>query len=189
VFWSRPLLLATAFIAYGFGLRHAVDADHIAAIDNVTRKLMQEGERPIAVGFFSLGHSRIVIVASLLIAETASSLQQRLPGLIEVGGVIGTPVSVLFLYAIATINIVMLTGVYRLFRQVKAGQADADDELNAFLSQRGVLGRLLRVLFRLVSRSWHMYPLGLLFGFGFDTATEIGLRGISAAEDAKGLSI
>jgi high-affinity nickel-transport protein len=190
VFSSHPLLLATALIAYGFGLRHAVDADHIAAIDNVTRKLMQEGKRPITVGFFfSLGHSSIVIAASLLIAVTASSLQQRFPGLIEVGGVIGTSVSVLFLFAIAIINIVVLTGVYRLFRRVKAGQAYADEELNAFLAHRGALGRLLRALFRLISRSWHMYPLGLLFGLGFDTATEIGLLGISAAEAAKGLSI
>jgi nickel/cobalt transporter (NiCoT) family protein len=120
---------------------------------------------------------------------TASSLQQRFPGLIEVGGVIGTSVSVLFLFAIAIINIVVLTGVYRLFRRVKAGQAYADEELNAFLAHRGALGRLLRALFRLISRSWHMYPLGLLFGLGFDTATEIGLLGISAAEAAKGLSI
>jgi nickel/cobalt transporter (NiCoT) family protein len=190
VFSSHPLLLATAFIAYGFGLRHAVDADHIAAIDNVTRKLMQEGKRPITVGFFfSLGHSTIVIVASLLIASTASGLEQRFPDLIEVGGVIGTSVSVLFLFSIAIINIVVLTGVYRLFRRVKAGQAYADEELNAFLAHRGALGRLLRALFRLISRSWHMYPLGLLFGLGFDTATEIGLLGISAAEAAKGLSI
>jgi len=120
---------------------------------------------------------------------TASSLQQRFPGLIELGGVIGTSVSVLFLFAIAIINIVVLTGVYRLFRQVKAGQAYADEKLNVLLAQRGVLGRLLRALFRLVSRGWHMYPLGLLFGLGFDIATEIGLLGISAAEAAKGLSI
>jgi len=106
---------------------------------------------------------------------TASSLQQRFPGLIELGGVIGTSVSVLFLFAIAIINIVVLTGVYRLFRQVKAGQAYADEKLNVLLAQRGVLGRLLRALFRLVSRGSHMYPLGLLFGLGFDTATEIGL--------------
>jgi high-affinity nickel-transport protein len=190
VFSSHPLLLATAFLAYGFGLRHAVDADHIAAIDNVTRKLMQEGKRPITVGFFfSLGHLTIVIVASLIIASTASGLQQRFPGLIEVGGVIGTSVSVLFLFAIAIINIFVLTGVYRLFRRVRAGQDYADEELNAFLVQRGVVGRLLHALFRLTSRSWHMYPLGLLFGLGFDTATENGLLGISAAEAAKGLSI
>jgi nickel/cobalt transporter (NiCoT) family protein len=190
VFRSYPLLLATAVIAYGFGLRHAVDADHIAAIDNVTRKLMQEGKRPVAVGFFfSLGHSTIVVVASLVIALTASSLHERFPGLITIGGVIGTLVSVLFLFAIALINIVVLAEVFRLFRRVKRGQSYADEELNGFLARRGLIGRVLRALFRLISRSWHMYLLGFLFGLGFDTATEIGLLGISAAEASKGLSI
>jgi nickel/cobalt transporter (NiCoT) family protein len=190
VFRSYPLLLATAVIAYGFGLRHAVDADHIAAINNVTRKLMQEGKRPVAVGFFfSLGHSTIVVVASLVIALTASSLHERFPGLITIGGVIGTLVSVLFLFAIALINIVVLAEVFRLFRRVKRGQSYADEELNGFLARRGLIGRLLRALFRLISRSWHMYLLGFLFGLGFDTATEIGLLGISAAETSKGLSI
>ncbi len=189
-FRGDPLLLATALIAYGFGLRHAVDADHIAAIDNVTRKLMQEGRRPITVGFFfSLGHSTVVVVASLVIALTASSLQQRFPGLVEVGGLVGTLVSALFLFAIAMINLVVLAEVYRIFRRVRQGKKFKEEELNGFLSQRGLIGRLLRGSFRLISRSWHMYPLGMLFGLGFDTATEIGLLGISAAEAVKGLSI
>src|SRR5271165_10582 len=189
-FSSHPLLLATVLLAYGFGLRHAVDADHIAAIDNVTRKLMQEGKQPIAVGlFFSLGHSTVVLAASLVIALTATSVQQRFPRLIEIGGVVGTLVSVLFLIAVAMINMVVLAGVYRLFRRVRQGEAYAEEELDVFLSRRGLFGRLLRGLFRLVSRSWHMYPLGLLFGLGFDTATEIGLLGISAAEASKGLPI
>jgi high-affinity nickel-transport protein len=190
VFHSYPLLLATAAIAYGVGLRHAVDADHIAAIDNVTRKLMQEGKRPLGGGFFfSLGHSTIVVAASLVIALTASSLQQRFPGLITIGGVIGTLVSVLFLFAIALINIVVLAEVFRLFRGARKGQSYADEELDAFLARRGLIGRLLRALFSLISRSWHMYLLGFLFGLGFDTATEIGLLGVSAAEASKGLSI
>ncbi len=189
-FHGYPLLLATALIAYGFGLRHAVDADHIAAIDNVTRKLMQQGERPIAVGFFfSLGHSTVVVAASMVIALTANTLQDSFPGLIEVGGVVGTLVSVLFLFAIGLINAVVLAGVYRIFRRVKRGENYSEEELNLFLAQRGLLGRLFRALFRLISRSWHMYPLGFLFGLGFDTATEIGLLGIAAAEAAKGLSI
>jgi nickel/cobalt transporter (NiCoT) family protein len=189
-FGGQPLVLATAFIAYGFGLRHAVDADHIAAIDNVTRKLMQEGKRPITVGFFfSLGHSTVVVAASLLIALTARSLEQRFPGLVEVGGVIGTLVSVLFLFAIAMINIVVLAAIYRILKRVRRGHSYADEELNAFLALRGLLGPLLRTLSRLISRGWHMYPLGLLFGLGFDTATEIGLLGISAAEASNGLSI
>jgi len=189
-FHSYPLLLATALIAYGFGLRHAVDADHIAAIDNVTRKLMQEGKRPITVGFFfSLGHSTVVIAAAMLIALTASGLQQSFPGLIEVGGLVGTLVSATFLFAIAMINLVVLFGIYRVFQRVKRGEDFAEEELNVFLAQRGLLSRLFRTLFRLISRSWHMYPLGFLFGLGFDTATEIGLLGISAAKAAKGLSI
>jgi high-affinity nickel-transport protein len=189
-FHSYPLLLATALIAYGFGLRHAVDADHIAAIDNITRKLMQEGKRPVTVGlFFSLGHSTVVFAASLVIALTASSLQQRFPGLIEVGGVVGTLISVFFLIGIAIINFFVLVGVYRLLQRVRRGKTYSEEELNVFLSSRGLFGRLLRGLFRLISRSWHMYPLGFLFGLGFDTATEIGVLGISAAEASKGLSV
>jgi high-affinity nickel-transport protein len=189
-FHSYPLLLATALIAYGLGLRRAVDADHIAAIDNITRKLMQEGKRPITVGlFFSLGHSTVVFAASLVIALTASSLQQRFPGLIEVGGVVGTLISAFFLIGIAMINFFVLVGVYRLFQRVRRGKTYSEEELNVFLSSRGLFGRLLRGLFRLISRSWHMYPLGFLFGLGFDTATEIGVLGISAAEASKGLSV
>jgi len=190
VLGDRPLLLGTALLAYTFGLRHAVDADHIAAIDNITRKLMQEGKRPITVGlFFSLGHSTVVFAASLVIALTASSLQQRFPGLIEVGGVVGTLVSLFFLIGIAIINFVVLVGVYRLFQRIRRGKTYTEEELNMFLSSRGLFGRLLRGLFRLISRSWHMYPLGFLFGLGFDTATEIGVLGISAAEASKGLSV
>jgi nickel/cobalt transporter (NiCoT) family protein len=189
-FRSYPMLLATALIAYGFGLRHAVDADHIAAIDNATRKLMQEGKRPITVGlFFSLGHSTVVFAASLVIALSASSLQQRFPGLIEVGGVVGTLVSVFFLIGIAIINFFVLVGVYRIFRRVRRGTRYTEEELNVFLTPRGLFGRLLRGVLRLISHSWHMYPLGFLFGLGFDTATEIGLLGISAAEASKGLSV
>jgi nickel/cobalt transporter (NiCoT) family protein len=138
MFHGYPLLLATALIAYGFGLRHAVDADHIAAIDNVTRKLMQEGKRPIAVGFFfSIGHSTVVIAAATLIALTASSLQRSLPGLIEAGGLVGTSVSVIFLFAIALINLVVLIGVFRVFRRAKRGEDYAEEELNVFLPGAG----------------------------------------------------
>src|SRR5260370_32359319 len=189
-FHDQPLLLGTALLAYGFGLRHAVDADHIAAIANVTRKLMQEGKRPLTVGlFFSLGHSSVVFAASLVIALTASSLQQRFPGLIEAGGVVGTLVSVFFLIGIAIINFFVLVGVYRLFKRVRRGKTYTEEELNIFLSPRGLFGLPVRCLFRPISRSWHMYPLGFLFGLGFDTATEIGVLGISAAEASKGLSL
>src|SRR6516225_12506504 len=181
-FHAYPLLLATAAIAYGFGLRHAVDADHIAAIDNVTRKLMQEGQRPIAVGFFfSLGHSTVVIAVAILVALTASSLQQSFPELVEAGSLVGTLVSVMFLFTIAVINLVVLVGIFRLFQRARRGETFADDELNVFLARRGGLSRLFQAFFRLISRSWHMYPLGFLFGLGFDTATDIGLLAISAA--------
>jgi high-affinity nickel permease len=189
-FHNQPLLLATGLIAYGFGLRHAVDADHIAAIDNVARKLMQEGKRPITVGFFfALGHSTVVLAASIVIALTAVGLHQRFPELIEVGGVLDTSVSALFLFAVAMINIVVLGSVFRLLGRVRRGEDYAEHQLREILAQRGMLSRLFRAMFRVISRSWHMYPFGFLFGLGFDTATEIGLLGISAAEASKGLSI
>jgi high-affinity nickel-transport protein len=188
-FRDYPVLLGTAFLAYGFGLRHAVDADHIAAIDNVTRKLMQEGKRPVAAGFyFSLGHSTVVLLATVLIALAASALQNRFAAFKAVGGIVGTSVSALFLFAIAIVNIIVLGAIYRTFQAVRRGERLVEDDLNAFLAQRGIVGRLLRPLFRLIGKSWHMYPLGFLFGLGFDTASEIGLLGIAAAEASRGLS-
>jgi high-affinity nickel-transport protein len=189
-FHDYPVLVGTAFLAYAFGLRHAVDADHIAAIDNVTRKLMQEGKRPLGVGlFFSLGHSTVVVLASAVIALTTSALQGRFDLVKLVGGTIGTLVSASFLFLVAAANFVILLSVYRTFRQVRRGGAFVEEDLNHLLAQRGLLGRLFRPMFRLVSRGWHMYPLGVLFGLGFDTATEIGVLGISAAEASKGLPI
>jgi high-affinity nickel-transport protein len=189
-FGDRPVLLGTAFLAYTFGLRHAVDADHIAAIDNVTRKLVQQGRRPVATGFwFSLGHSSVVILATLFIVLTTMALQGGLEDFKQIGGVIGTSVSALFLLLIAAVNTVILVSVWRSFQRMRRGGKLVEADLDLLLSQRGLLGRLFRPLFRLVSKSWHMYPLGFLFGMGFDTASEIGLLGISAAEAAKGLSI
>jgi nickel/cobalt transporter (NiCoT) family protein len=189
-FRQYPVLLGTAVLAYTFGLRHAVDADHIAAIDNVTRKLMQAGKRPISVGlFFSLGHSTVVIVASALVALAVGALQARFDHFKEIGGVIGTSVSALFLIAIAGANTVILIGVWRMFNAARRGEHLVEDDLNALLSQRGLLGRLLRSFFDTISRSWHMYPLGILFGLGFDTATEIGVLGISASQGSQGLPL
>ena len=177
-------------LAYTFGLRHAFDADHIAAIDNVTRKLMQEGKRPVAVGFFfSLGHSTIVVLLSIAIAVTATALQSRFDNFTSIGGVVGTLVSALFLFAIAIANILVLMSIYRTFRTVKSGGRFVEEDLDLMLSQRGFMGRILRRFFHLIERSWHMYPLGVLFGLGFDTATEVGLLGISATQAAQGLSI
>jgi high-affinity nickel-transport protein len=189
-FRDYPVLVGTAFLAYAFGLRHAVDADHIAAIDNVTRKLMQEGKRPIGVGFFfALGHSTVVVLASAVIALATSALQGRFDGFKLVGGTIGTLVSAIFLFLVAAANFVILLSVYRTFQEVRRGGAFVEEDLNHLLAQRGVLGRLFRPMFRLISRSWHMYPLGFLFGLGFDTATEIGVLGIAAAQASKGLPI
>ncbi len=189
-FHNSPALLGTAFLAYSFGLRHAFDVDHIAAIDNVTRKLMQEGKRPISVGlFFSLGHSTIVIGLSILIALTAAAFADRYLVLGEYGGVIGTIVSALFLLAIAAANILVLMQVYRAFREVKRGGRLAEEDIERVLARRGFFGRIYRGLFRLIARSWQMYPLGILFGLGFDTATEVGLLGISATQASSGLSV
>ncbi len=189
-FYRYPLLLGTSAIAYSFGLRHAVDADHIAAVDNVTRKLMQDNKRPVAVGFFfSLGHSTIVVLMSVAIAVTAATIKKDFPGLQQVGGLIGTAVSALFLLAIAVINMIVLWDVYHTFQSVKRGGTYDERTLDEFLNQRGIRGRFFRPLLRLIDSSWKMYPLGVLFGLGFDTATEVGLLGISAAEASKGLPI
>jgi len=169
-FHDRPLLLGTALLAWSFGLRHAVDADHIAAIDNATRKLMQDGgQQPLTVGlFFALGHSTVVVLAAAAVATTAALLASPLSQL----KLVGTLASALFLLAIAAVN---LTTLVQLWRQ--PGEHDL-----------GVLARLFRPLFRLVTRPWHMFPLGFLFGLGFDTATEVALLGLSASQATQGLS-
>ena len=189
-FHDFPLLIGSSVLAYSFGLRHAVDADHIAAIDNVTRKLMQDGKKPISVGFFfSLGHSTIVVLLSIAIALTAGNIQQNMPQFKEVGGLIGTSVSALFLLFIAALNMIILWDVFKTFQSVKNGGHYSEDSLNELLNQRGLLGRFFRPLFQLIDQSWKMYPLGLLFGLGFDTATEVGLLGISAQQASAGLPI
>ena len=185
-----PALLGTALLAYTFGLRHSVDADHISAIDNVTRKLMQENKRPVAVGFFfSLGHSTIVVALSIAIALAAVYIQSAIPGFKSAGGLIGTSVSALFLYLIAFINILVLWEVFRTFQKVKRGEEYNDQTLDEFLNQRGLMGRFFRPLLKMVDKSWKMYPVGVLFGLGFDTATEVALLGISAIEAGRGLPI
>ncbi|EIF29884.1 high-affinity nickel-transporter, HoxN/HupN/NixA family [Burkholderia sp. Ch1-1] len=188
-FRHYPLLLGTALLAYGFGLRHAVDADHIAAIDAVTRKLMQAGKRPLGVGLsFSLGHSTIVILATIGIAWTAHSLHGRFETFKAVGGTIGTLVSASFLLVLAAVNLVILRDVWRRYRHVQqSGELPAKTPDS--IAPAGLLSRALRPLFRLVTKSWHMYPVGVLFGLGFDTATEIGLLAIAASEAGKGLPL
>jgi len=188
-FAGKPDLLATALLASILGLRHAVDADHIAAIDNVVRRLIEEGNRPLAVGFyFSLGHSTVVALASAVIAATAASLHGPLLDLHGVGETISTIVSAAFLLAIAVANLIILRAIWRRYRAATRGGAIDDAAVAALLSGRGVLARVLRPLLRVVRRSWHMYPLGFLFGLGFDTASEIGLLGIAATQSAQGMS-
>jgi nickel/cobalt transporter (NiCoT) family protein len=189
-FRDHPLLLGTALLAYSFGLRHAVDADHIAAIDNVTRKLMQEGKRPVSVGFwFAIGHSAVVILLALAIAVTTTAISTHFEALKGFGDIVGTLVSTLFLFLIAAINIVVLVNVWKAFRRVRAGGTFTEQDFDLLLNNRGMLARLFRPLFRLISHSWHMLPLGFLFGLGFDTATEVGLLGISATQAGQGVSI
>ena len=190
LFHEQPILLGTALIAYGFGLRHAVDPDHIAAIDNVTRKLMQDGQRPVTVGFwFAIGHSIVVALGAGAIVLASVAMKGELQEWREMGGVISTSVSALFLFAIAGINLVVLVGVWRSFRIVRQGGSYVEEDFTKLMNSRGVLARLFRPMFRLVTRSWHMLPLGFLFGLGFDTATEISLLGIAATEAARGVSI
>ncbi len=186
---GMPTLLGTAFLAYVLGPRHAVDADHIAAIDNVVRKLMQEGKRPVSAGlFFSLGHSLVVAIAVAVIAATAFVLQGKLRAFRAFGELIGTGTSAFFLLAIAVINLFILRGAWHNFRRARCGEAVADHELDQLLSGRGVLARIFRPLFRMVSRSWQMFPIGFLFGLGFDTATEISLFTVAASEASGGMS-
>ena len=190
VFRDQPVLLGTALLAYGFGLRHAVDADHIAAIDNVTRKLMQEGRRPISVGFFfAMGHSTVVILAVAAVAGTTAALAGSFDQFKAIGGIVGTLVSALFLFAIAAANLIVLRAVWRTFCHVRRGGRYVEEDFDILLNSRGLLARLFRPLFRLITRSWHMFPLGFLFGLGFDTATEVALLGISATQAAKGVSV
>jgi high-affinity nickel-transport protein len=186
---SYPILLPTAFLAYTFGLRHAVDADHIAAIDNTTRKLMQDGQRPVGVGlFFSLGHSTIVVALSVLIAISAGIVSD-IPTFREVGGLIGTTVSAVFLLVIGLINLVVLIDIYRMFRRVSRGGTYDEQSLEDFLNNRGLLARIFRPMLRLIRTSWQMYPLGVLFGLGFDTASEVALLGLAATSGASHIPV
>lgn len=189
LFAERPMVMATALLAWVFGVRHAVDADHIAAIDNVVRKLMQVGDTPRPVGlYFALGHSSVVVVVTMLVALGVVSFGAD-SLLKEIGSLIGTSVSALFLFVIAAINLVIFAGLWRMFRRARAQGAHDASQLDALLASRGFLARLLGPMFRLVTKPWHMYPLGFLFGLGFDTATEIGLLSMSATEAARGASL
>ncbi|POT58596.1 HoxN/HupN/NixA family nickel/cobalt transporter [Citrobacter amalonaticus] len=188
-FKDNTFLMGMAILAYSFGLRHAVDADHIVAIDNVTRKLMQQGQRPIAVGtFFSLGHSTIVVLASVVIAITAMTYSASLEKFRETGGLIGTTVSTLFLLVFAFLNYTIFLSIYKKFRTIHIKGSFSQREVQENVNQ-GILSRLFRRLFTLINKSQQMYWVGLLFGLGFDTATEIGVLSISAITATNGMNV
>jgi high-affinity nickel-transport protein len=178
---QHPRLVALGVLAYSFGLRHAFDADHIAAIDNTTRKLLQQGRRELGTGFFfSLGHSTIVLSLAVGLALGAKAVGAELPHFKDVGGAIGAGVSGSFLWIIGILNLLVLRDIVRMVRDLRDGRFD-EAALEQRLLDRGFMNRFfLGRFFRLITRSWHMYPLGVLFGLGFDTASEVGLLALTA---------
>jgi len=176
-----PALAGLGVLAYTFGLRHAFDADHIAAIDNTTRKMLQHEKRPLGVGFFfSLGHSTIVFGLALALALAAKTVNSSIPSFRNWGGYVGTSISGTFLWIIGILNLLVLLDILCIFKEMRRGSYDRE-RLEQRLLDRGFMNRLfIGKLFRFVSKSWHMYPLGILFGLGFDTASEVGLLALAA---------
>jgi high-affinity nickel-transport protein len=180
----KGLGIGVAATAYTLGLRHAFDADHISAIDNTTRKLMSEGKRPLSIGFwFSLGHSTVVVLigVGIVVAERAvyGAVSNSHSTLERFGGVFGTVISASFLYLIGVLNLVILAGIVRVFRSMRAGDYD-QAELERQLQSRGFMYRFFGRWMRTITREWHMYPVGIVFGMGFDTATEVALLATTA---------
>jgi high-affinity nickel-transport protein len=166
------------------------NSDHISAIDNVTRKLLGDGQRPVSVGFFfSLGHSTIVVVTCIVVAATANAVAKGVQNFSEIGSLIGTSVSVSFLFLIGLLNVIVLIGICRALRRVKREGVYTELDIEAYLSRKGLLGRFFWPIFKFIDRGWKMYPLGLLFGLGFDTSTEIALLSITAIQGANGMPI
>jgi high-affinity nickel-transport protein len=189
-FHGLPALLGTTLLAYSFGLRHAFDADHIVAIDNVTRKLMHDGQRPVTTGlFFSLGHSTIVFGLTLAIPLATAVLPAQILSLGVVGSFVGTLVSSGLLFMVGGSNLIVLYSIGQALRGGGNGPHPKREPLQSAPMPKGLLGHVFMSSFRMISHSWQLFPLGLLFGLGFDTATEIGLLGISARQIAHGLPI
>ncbi|ORX90401.1 hydrogenase nickel incorporation protein hupN [Basidiobolus meristosporus CBS 931.73] len=185
---SKYNLVGEAVLAYSLGLRHALDADHITAIDNVTRKLIQSGKRPCLVGFFfSIGHSTIVVCASIAVAATATAIASKFPSFENIGGIIGTVVSGTFCVLIGIMNAVVLYGVWKQLKMLRTKKVYREVDVEEMLNSGGYLTRLLKRVFAFIDASWKMYPLGVLFGLGFDTATEVTLLALSATQANKGL--
>ena len=187
----KGLGIGVAVLAYTLGLRHAFDADHISAIDNTTRKLLSDGRRPLSVGyFFSLGHSSIVVAigAGIVVAEKVvyGAVSHGRSALEQFGGVFGTSVSAAFLYLIAVMNIVILLGIVKVFRSMRHGEYD-EAELERQLENRGFFYRFFGRWMKAITKEWQMYPVGVLFGLGFDTATEVALLATTALLASNGL--
>lgn len=186
-FWRHPALLGVCLVVYGFGLRHAIDADHIAAIDNVTRKLLHQGRCPRAAGFwFAMGHSAVVVLVTAAVVATTQRLQ-AFAAWRETGGLISAVVSAGFMLLVAAMNLGVLWSLVRSRRATRS--ENGQQQLEEALAGRGLITRLLRPLFAAVGRSWHMAPLGFLFGLSFDTASEIALFGAAATQAAHGVPL
>jgi len=187
---AYPQIVGLGFVAYMFGLRHAFDADHIAAVDDTVRYMLQKGRQPLAVGFFfSLGHSTIVLGLAVAIAVSAAAVKTHLPELQNMGAVIGAGVSGTFLWIIGILNLLVLLDILKIWRIAKSGTHD-HAHLEGLLQKRGLLNRLFGGrLQQLMNHSWQMYPLGLLFGLGFDTASEVGLLAMTAGASAGNLPV
>jgi nickel/cobalt transporter (NiCoT) family protein len=186
-----PVMVGLGGLAYTFGLRHAFDADHISAIDNTTRKLLQDNQKPIGVGFFfSLGHSTVVFLISLGLGLTVHFIVTGIQGgsLKNTGSIIGTSVSGVFLLLIGILNLIILLDIVGVYRRMKQGTYDAAD-LDHKLTAGGFMTRIFGRLFKVIRYSWQMYFIGFLFGLGFDTATEVSLLAVSAGAVAKGLPL
>ena len=194
----EPSLAATAVLSYTLGLRHALDADHIAAIDLMTRRLIASGQKPVTVGtFFSLGHSTIVIITCIVVAATAGALEERFGGFAEVGGIIGTAVSSTVLLILGIGNAWVLYTLIKRLRFLLAQPADEHGnrstdmsaDLGLDLNAGGIMVRIFKKVFQFIDRPWKMYPLGVLFGLGFDTSSEIAVLGIASVQGAAGTSL
>jgi high-affinity nickel-transport protein len=187
---AHPALVGLGFVAYMFGLRHAFDADHIAAIDDTVRYLLQKGKRPLGVGFFfSLGHSTVVLALSIAIALAATAIVAQIPEFKDVGSLVGTTVSGAFLWLIGALNILVLLDILGVWRAARSG-THSHQHLEALLAKRGLLNRVFGGrLAKVINHSWQLYPLGILFGLGFDTASEVALLGMTAGAAAGDLPI
>jgi high-affinity nickel-transport protein len=187
---SHPSLVGLGFVAYMFGLRHAFDADHIAAVDDTVRLMLQKGKSPLGVGFFfSLGHASIVLGLAIVIAFAAAAVKRELPQLQNIGGIVGASVSGTFLWVIGILNLMVLLDILKVWDKAKSGN-HTHAHLEELLLRRGLINRLFGGrLHRLMNHSWQMYPLGLLFGLGFDTASEVGLLAMTAGASAGNLPL